>query len=114
MNFKLLKTKIVDVLIMPSANSITITLSETPSKKSTRSIMCLKDMKVQNKSGEFYDFIVCISTPAGFHPAKQVKHKDKKNNNNNQDKGKKKVRNSKCLPVNTCRVPSYVARPLLS
>ena len=66
MNFKLLKTKIVDVLIMimPSANSITITLSETPSKKSTRSIMCLKDMKVQNKSGEFYDFIVCISTSA--------------------------------------------------
>ena len=62
------KQKIVDVLIMPSANSITITLSETPSKKSTRSIMCLKDMKVQNKSGEFYAFIVCISTPERFHP----------------------------------------------
>ena len=31
-----------------------------------------------------------------------------------QDKEKEKVRNSKCLPVNTCRVPSYVARPPLS
>ena len=69
LNFKLLKAKIVDVLIMPSANSITITLSETPSKKSTRSIMCLKDMKVQNKSEGFYDSIVCILRPVGFHPA---------------------------------------------